>query len=306
MFLLRKHYSTSVKIGFIGLGKMGGPMSNRLIASKYDVTVFDINPSSVDAFKNKAKIATDLIAFTNCDVVFTMLPDAKSIKRALFSDNGLINYLKKGSIIVNTGTIGILECKNIYATLKGDYEFIDAPVSGGTIGAREGTLTFMVGGDPESGKKINKILMTMGKNVFSVGEVGSGQATKLCNNMLLAINMTGASEAFALAQKLNLDLNTFSKVISMSSGRSWVTEKNNPVPGISESSPASKNYNDGFSTKLLLKDIHLALLESKLKKMNLRALKASEKSYSLMAKQEKDSEQKDMSYLFQYLIRHFE
>lgn len=306
MFLLRKQYSTSIKIGFIGLGKMGGPMSNRLIANNYDVTVFDLNPSAVDAFKNKAKIATDFIAFTNCDVVFTMLPDAKSTKKVLFSNSGLINYLKKGSIIVNSGTIGILECQNIHATLKGDYEFIDAPVSGGTIGACEGSLTFMVGASLESGQKISKILMTMGKNVFSVGEVGSGQATKLCNNMLLAINMMGTSEAFALARKLNLDLNTFSKVINMSSGRSWVTEKNNPVPGISESSPASKNYKDGFSTQLLLKDIHLALLESELKKMNLRALKASEKSYSLMVKQEKDSEQKDMSYLFQYLIKHFE
>ena len=237
----------------------------------------------------------------NCDIVFTMLPDAKSTFDVIFSEKGLLKYLSKGSLIVNSGTIGISESINIMNKLDGYCDFVDAPVSGGTLGAEKGNLTFMIGGKYSSLERIKDLLNAMGKHIFFLGDVGKGQAAKICNNMLLAINMCGASEAFALAKRLDLDINKFNKLINQSSGRSWVTECNNTVPGIDSESPSSKNYCGGFSSRLLLKDIRLALDASEEQNLTLNSLKTAESEYSQMIDKFKESEIKDMGFIFQHI-----
>jgi 3-hydroxyisobutyrate dehydrogenase len=300
MYFIRK-YST-VKLGFIGLGKMGTPMSLNLLNNCKDLTVFDQNAETRTFFEDKANVASNLADFKNCDYVFTMLPDSASTMDVLFSSNGLLNSLNKGATIINSGTIGISACYEIVDKIGKNFDFLDAPVSGGTMGAEKGTLTFMVGGNNNSYQKAKPLLTHMGENIIYLGEVGTGQAAKLCNNMLLAINMIGASEAFALAKNLGLDLKIFNDLVSVSSGKSWVTDFNNPVPGVSKSSPASKNYKGGFSSQLLLKDTDLALKACHEKGMKLMALETSYNYLLQMIKQDEGSGAKDMSYIFQHIL----
>lgn len=301
MIFIRK-YGT-INLGFIGLGKMGAPMSKRLFKKYDNLMVFDKNSEIRDLNELKSQFAPSLSDFRNCDYIFTMLPDAKSTEDVLFSNDGILNSLKKGATIINSGTIGISATCKISDRIGKDFEFIDAPVSGGTIGAEKGTLTFMVGGNKNSIDKAKPLMETMGKNIIFLGELGQGQAAKICNNMLLAINMVGASEAYALAKNLGLDLKIFNDLINVSSGRSWVTEINNPVPDVNESSPSSKNYSGGFSSRLLLKDIGLALDASHENNMNLMALEASNEYFLQMIEKDSESGNKDMSYLFQYILK---
>jgi 3-hydroxyisobutyrate dehydrogenase len=289
------------KVGFIGLGKMGNPMCKRLARKNINLTVYDKEPNTSDQFKKIATIAPNLESLHDCDVVFTMLPDFRSTNEVLFSDRGLIRSLKKGSIIINSGTIGIAETRDIFMNLRNDFNFLDAPVSGGTQGAESGNLTFMVGGDFTIAKKVEILLKYMGNTISLLGDVGKGQAAKLCNNLLLAINMAGACEAFALAEKLGLDLKTFDQLVNVSSGRSWVTENNNPVPGINNCSPSTNNYMNGFSSGLLLKDIRLALKAIPNDCLKLPMLKQAELAYSKMISTDEDSKFKDMSYLIQHI-----
>lgn len=302
MIFIRKFGSTN--IGFIGLGKMGNPMSHRLLKKYKNVIIFDKNLEIRNQNEFRSHFALSLTDFRNCDYIFTMLPDAKSTEDVLFSSDGILNSLKKGATIINSGTIGISASWKILDRIGKEFEFIDAPVSGGTIGAEKGTLTFMASGNKNSCDKIKPLLETMGKNIIFLGRVGQGQAAKICNNMLLAINLVGASEAYALAKNLGLDLKTFNDLINFSSGKSWVTEINNPVPGLNETSPSSKNYSGGFSSKLILKDIGLALDASHECEMNLIALKSSNEYFSQMIEKDQNSGRKDMSYLFQYILKH--
>ena len=295
---IRKYSILRPKIGFIGLGKMGKPMSLRLNEKYNDLIVYDKNKSVIDHLKEKLNVANEMNAFKNCDLVFTMLPDAKSTDMAIFSNDGLKNNLKEGSIIVNCGTIGISESIYINKRLEAAFDFIDAPVSGGTIGAENATVTFMTSGNQKTIEKITHIFHSMGQKTIYLGEVGKGQAAKICNNLLLAINMIGASEAFALAKRLDLDLKTFSDLVNSSSGRSWVTEVNNPVPNINSSSPSSKDYYGGFSSNLLLKDINLALNISKEINLKLDTLNTVQNIYSQMISRENEAGLRDMSYIF--------
>lgn len=299
----RKYSTLKHKLGFIGMGKMGTPMSSKLYEKYNDLIVYDNNAASLIHFEGKLKIASGMNDFRDCDIVFTMLPDAKSTYMALFSDEGLTKSLKKGSIIVNCGTIGISESTNIMKNLGNNFEFVDAPVSGGIIGAENATLTFMIGGNKTSIDKITHILRIMGQKMIYLGDVGKGQAAKICNNLLLAINMVGASESFALAKQLDLDLKTFSDIVNSSSGRSWVTELNTPVPNVNDLSPSSRNYEGGFSSKLLLKDVNLALNASTEKNLKLNALESVQSIYSEMITKENESGFKDMSYIFQYISK---
>ena len=282
---------------------MGKPMSSRLYEKYNDLIIYDKDAAALNQLKEKPKIASSMDDFKDCDLVFTMLPDAVSTEMTLFSDYGLTKSLKKGAIIVNCGTIGISESIRIMMKLENNYEFVDAPVSGGTIGAEKASLTFMIGGSKMTMDKIIPVLKAMGQKMIYLGEVGKGQAAKICNNLLLAVNIIGASEAFALAERLDLDLKTFSDLVNASSGRSWVTEINNPVPDINCSSPASRNYEGGFSSNLLLKDINLAINTSKENNLNLNTLKSAQAVYSQMISKEKESGLKDMSYIFQYISK---
>lgn len=299
-----RNYNSYSKIGFIGLGQMGKPMVNNLIKKYKDIVLFDSSSSATEIFAGKAKIAQDMSEMISREIVFLMLPDANITKNVLFSSKfGLNKVLKPGSTIVNSGTIGIHETEQIAREIGPEINFIDAPVSGGTVGAKNASLTFMVSGKPEVIERITPILKEMGVTIVMCGDAGKGQAMKICNNMLLAITMEGVSETFALAEKMQIDLKVLNSVINSSSGRSWSSEVNNPVPGIVTTSPASNDYCLGFSSKLLLKDIRLAVDESKRHDMSLPALNASGKSYEEMITLDTESQSKDMSYMFQYLSK---
>ena len=280
---------------------MGKPMSLRLYEKYNDLIVYDKDINIIRNLKEKLNIASKLNDFKDCDIVFTMLPDAQSTDMAIFSNDGLARNLKEGSIIVNCGTIGISESINIKKKLENSFDFVDAPVSGGTIGAEKATLTFMVSGNSKSIDKISHVFQAMGQKMIYLGEVGKGQAAKICNNLLLAINMTGASEAFSLAKRLGLDLKTFSDLVNSSSGRSWVTEMNNPVPDINASTPSSRNYEGGFSSNLLLKDINIALNTSKENNLKLDVLEIVQSIYSQMISKDNEAGFRDMSYIFRYI-----
>ena len=299
-------FSTIRNVGFIGLGQMGRRMVKNILKSRKleKLTVFDSHKAAVEVFQHEAVSASGLKDFTDSDAVFLMLPTGESVSDVLFARDGLINFLRKGAVVVNSGTIGVNCSKEIEKELGNlNIKFVDAPVSGGTIGAENATLTFMVGGCNKTIQSLETIFLTMGKRVVQCGDVGKGQAAKICNNMLLAITMLGAAETFALARKMGLDPKLLTDIINTSSGRCWVTEVNNPVPGIVESSPASQDYQVGFSSQLILKDIRLAIEEAALSHLDLTELKSCEHQFSNMIANENVFASKDMSVVYQYLIK---
>ncbi len=299
-----RRYSTIENVGFIGLGQMGNRMVKSLIKSNLvnRLTVFDSIKSATEQIQGNVKIASGWKCFEKSEAVVLMLPTSDSVNDVLFKGDCLVKRLKKDSIVINSGTIGVQISKEIEKELgTSGIKFVDAPVSGGTMGAEKATLTFMVGGQADIIERIKPILLTMGSRVVNCGEVGKGQAAKICNNMLLAIAMLGASETFALAEQMKLDLKVLSNIINTSSGRCWVTEVNNPVPGIVDSSPASNQYNNGFSSQLLLKDIRLAIQESSSSSLDVSLLKSCENQYSGMLKHNQKYSGKDMSIIYQYL-----
>ena len=250
------------KIAFIGLGNMGGPMAHNLVQAGYDVCGFDLEPEAVDQLKQAggsgATSAGD--AVQNASVVISMLPAGKQVASLYLGDNGLFSRLDRHCLVIDCSTIEADVARNVgvQAAERG-IDFIDAPVSGGTAGAVAGTLTFMVGGRAETVERARPYLEVMGQNIFHAGGAGAGQLAKICNNMLLAIVMTGTSEALRLGIDNGLDPTVLSQIISKSSGGNWVLEKYNPVPGVMPQTPASHGYQGGFMVGLMAKDLGLAL-----------------------------------------------
>lgn len=260
------------KIGFIGTGNMGFPMCKNLLKANYEVKVFDISKAAlkrvVDVGATEAASLSDLAK--ESDVVFTMLPGPDEVKEVFLKEGGLIQSRKDGAILIDSSTIDPITSRELSeAGEKVNTCVLDAPVSGGTFGAEQGTLAFMVGGDLEAFQKVEKILAAMGKNVIYCGESGNGQSTKLCNNMAAAINMAGLSEAISLGCALGLDPKKLTDVMNASSGRSFMSEVYHPYPGIYENIPSSKAYEGGFSTNLMLKDVSLAIQSGKAVKKSL-------------------------------------
>ncbi|QJR82557.1 3-hydroxyisobutyrate dehydrogenase [Alteromonas pelagimontana] len=250
------------KIAFIGLGNMGGPMAINLVKSGQDVTVFDLVESAVASVcKEGAKKADSAIqAVKDVDVVVSMLPAAAHVKALYLGDNGIINASKPNTLLIDSSTIDADTAKLIgEAVTSTGRAFVDAPVSGGVAGAKAGTLTFIMGGEVEAVSQATPILQCMGKNLFHAGSTGAGQIAKICNNMLLAVLMSGTSEALQLAIDNGLDPKVMSDIMLQSSGCNWTLEKYNPCPGVMEGVPASNNYQGGFMVKLMNKDLSLAM-----------------------------------------------
>lgn len=239
---------------------MGGPMAANLVKSKHDVCGFDLLKDALTAFeKAGGKVGTT--AASTCkdvEVVVTMLPSGKHVAELLTKE--FIGNLKPGTLIIESSTIDPVTARNV-AALAADHGcfMVDAPVSGGTAGAQNATLTFIVGGTEEALQKAMPYLNCMGKNIFHAGPSGAGQMTKICNNMLLSILMVGTSEALNLGVANGLDPKTLSEIMQKSSGRNWTLELYNPYPGVMESSPASRNYAGGFAVDLMKKDLGLAI-----------------------------------------------
>ena len=248
------------KIGFIGLGNMGMPMAQNLISNGMKVKGFDVSEEMLkQASENNIMVCSDALqASKEIDVLITMLPNGEAVS-SVFNSESLLENIDPSVLIIECSTISPKTSKELsLKALSLNLEMIDAPVSGGVKGAVEAGLTFMVGGSVENVEKAKPILSKMGKNIFHAGDSGSGQIAKLCNNMLLAIHMSGTAEALSMGIKSGLDPSVLSEIMSKSSGGNWSLDKYNPYPGVMTESPASKDYQGGFLNKLMIKDLNLA------------------------------------------------
>src|SRR6267143_1583771 len=245
-------------IAFIGLGNMGGPMAANLVKAGHKVTAFDLVAASRDQAKTDgAAIAESSVASVKgADVIITMLPAGKHV---LSVWNEVIPAMTKGALIIDCSTIDVESAKQAHAlAAKHNALSVDAPVSGGTGGAKGATLTFMCGGEDKAFAAAKPVLENMGKKIVHCGGAGAGQAAKICNNMILGISMIGVGEAFALAEKLGLSHQALFDVASTSSGQCWALTSYCPVPGPVPASPANRGYAPGFTAAMMLKDLRLA------------------------------------------------
>ena len=244
-------------IGFIGLGNMGSGMAANL-ARHHDVRAFDLSEEALDAAEaagaSKAESVADAVA--DSDVVVTMLPAGKHVA-AVYED--VRAHARPGTLFIDSSTIDVATARDVISAAEdAGFAMIDAPVSGGVKGAAEGTLTFMCGGSAEGFARAKPILEQMGKTVIHAGGPGNGQVAKVANNMLLAIHMIGTCEAFALAEKLGLDAQTFFDISSTASGQNWSMTSYCPAPGPVPSAPSNRGYAPGFAADMMLKDLRLA------------------------------------------------
>ena len=249
------------KIGFIGLGNMGEPMAANLVKAGFDVIGFDlIEEAKKKAKQNGIQIAEDAFsASENVDALISMLPASEHVESLYLGEDGLLSKLDKTVLIIDCSTIAPDSAIKVANQAKGlDLSMVDAPVSGGVVGAQESTLTFIVGGAENNVERARPLLEKMGSNIFHAGSNGAGQVAKVCNNMLLAIHMCGTAEAIALGVKNGLDASVLSEIMRKSSGGNWSLEVYNPYPGVMSSAPASRNYEGGFLNKLMAKDLGLA------------------------------------------------
>jgi 3-hydroxyisobutyrate dehydrogenase len=253
-----------MKIAFIGLGNMGGPMALNLLKVGHTLSAFDLSAEACKKFGAEGLpiAASAAEAVANAEVVISMLPASAHVEGLFLGGAGkpgLLDSIRAGTLVIDSSTIAAATSRKVAeaAAAKG-IAMIDAPVSGGTGGAIAGTLTFMVGGETEDLERARPVLEKMGANIFHAGAAGAGQTAKICNNMLLGILMIGTSEALALGVANGLDPKVLSEIMRRSSGGNWALEKYNPMPGVMETSPASKNYAGGFGTDLMLKDLGLA------------------------------------------------
>lgn len=248
-----------MRIAFLGLGNMGSHMARNLAAADYDIICYDVVDTAVDAAAHDglttAVSGTEAVA--GADVVFTMFPAGEHVLSAY--QGGLLEAAPEDTLFIDSSTIAVddaLEAARL-ATEAG-HRAMDAPVSGGTVGAEHGTLTFMVGGRPEDFAQAKPLLEVMGRNIVHAGESGKGQAVKIVNNLALAINTIGAAEAFSLGENLGLSPQILYDVMSSSAAQSWSVTTNCPVPGPVPSAPSSNEYRPGFATALMAKDLGLA------------------------------------------------
>ncbi|EAQ44646.1 3-hydroxyisobutyrate dehydrogenase [Roseobacter sp. MED193] len=242
-----------MKIGFIGLGNMGGPMAANLAKEGHEVLGFDRADVQVEGV---TMAASAVAAATGADVVITMLPNGQ-ILRAVAND--VVPAMQAGAALVDCSTVDVDSARAVAEqAAAAELLFVDAPVSGGIGGAAGGTLTFMAGGSADAFAKAEPLFDIMGQKAVHCGEAGAGQAAKICNNMILGVTMIATCEAFALADKLGLDRQKMFDVVSTSSGYSWTMNAYCPAPGVGPQSPADNDYKPGFAAELMLKDLRLS------------------------------------------------
>lgn len=257
---------STTSVAFIGLGHMGRPMAVNLAqAPGVTVTGYDVVPEAVEAARERGlRVAPSADrAALGADVVITMLPIGRHVRAAYdgaSEDPGLLASAAPGTLFIDCSTIAVDDARAVHAAaIDAGHRNIDAPVSGGVIGAENGTLTFMVGGTDDDVAVAEPLLSSMGRRVVHCGGPGAGQAAKVCNNLILGISMIAVSEAFVLGEQLGLTDQALFDVASVSSGQCWALTTNCPVPGPVPSSPANRDYRPGFSGALMAKDLGLAV-----------------------------------------------
>jgi 3-hydroxyisobutyrate dehydrogenase len=249
-----------MKIGFIGLGHMGNPMARNLLKNGHALKVYDVVPELVkklvDLGCEAATSAADCAK--GVERVITMLPSSPHVRTAYAGEFGILAAVAPGTPLIDCSTIDPLTAREIAMDAAAKQcPMVDAPVSGGVGGAEAGTLTFMVGGEAKDFEAARAVLQAMGKNVVHCGGAGNGQVAKICNNMMLAIEMIATSEGMSLAAKLGMDPKVFAAIVNTSSGRCWSSDTYNPYPGVLENVPSSRGYAGGFGADLMLKDLTL-------------------------------------------------
>ena len=251
-----------MKIGFIGLGNMGNPMARNLVKAGHELAVYDVFPEAIEKLVAAGSKAATSVAETakNAAVVITMLPSSPHVREVYTGSGLLLANVSAETLLIDCSTIDPHTARDVAAiAAQRKIVMLDAPVSGGTVGAEAATLTFMVGGNTAAFEIAKPLLEKMGKNVVHCGAEGTGQVAKICNNMLLAISMIGVSEAMNLGASLGIDPKLLAGIINTSSGRCWSSDTYNPFPGVIETSAASRGYSGGFGVDLMLKDLGLAM-----------------------------------------------
>jgi 3-hydroxyisobutyrate dehydrogenase len=249
------------KIGFIGLGNMGLPMAQNLVKAGHAVAGFDVNAASAGrlAEDGGARAASAADACKDAELVITMLPAGAHVHDVYLGDGGVLVAVAPGTLLIDSSTIDVETAREVAQAAAGKgLAMVDAPVSGGVAGAQAATLTFMVGGPDDAFERARPVLEKMGKTIVHAGGPGTGQAAKICNNMILGASMIVVSEAFLLAEKLGLDAQKLFDISSKSSGQCWSMTTYCPVPGPVPASPANRDYKAGFTAAMMLKDLKLA------------------------------------------------
>ncbi|XOV82103.1 MAG: 3-hydroxyisobutyrate dehydrogenase [bacterium] len=251
------------KVGFIGLGNMGGPMASNLLAKGYEVQAFDLSAAALAAVAGAQACQSAVQAANDVDVLISMLPAGRHVRSLYLGDElqaGLLATLAADTLVIDCSTIDPASARAVAAAaLERGVAMLDAPVSGGTGGAQTGTLTFIVGGEADALTRATPVLEAMGSNIFHAGAAGAGQTAKICNNMLLSILMAGTAEALALGVDQGLDPKVLSDIMKASSGGNWALNVYNPYPGVMDNVPAARGYKGGFLVDLMRKDLGLAL-----------------------------------------------
>ena len=248
-------------VGFVGLGNMGGPMARNLVAAGYEVQVFDLVEELVAAVRGGVPCASAAEAAKGIEVFISMLPAGEHVA-GLYLGNGagVLEHLSADALVIDCSTIDPATAQRVAAAAAGrGLAMLDAPVSGGTAGAENGSLTFIVGGAADALERARPLFDVMGANIFHAGGHGAGQIAKICNNMLLAVLMAGTAEALALGVDNGLDPAVLSEIIKRSSGGNWSLNVYNPYPGVMDGVPASRGYEGGFLVDLMTKDLGLAV-----------------------------------------------
>ncbi|WP_284754643.1 3-hydroxyisobutyrate dehydrogenase [Arthrobacter sp. efr-133-R2A-120] len=257
--------AASDTIAFLGLGHMGGPMAVNLVKAGHQVVAYDPVTAALEAAREHGIATVDSAseAVVGASVVLTMLPSGKHVLdayRGVDGAPGLLSVAAPDTLFLDCSTINVDEAREAAAiALDAGHRSVDAPVSGGVVGAEAGTLTFMVGALPEDFETVKPILELMGRRIVHCGDHGAGQAAKVCNNMILGVSMIAVSEAFVLGEKLGLTHQALFDVASNASGQCWALTTNCPVPGPVPTSPANRDYQPGFAGALMAKDLRLAV-----------------------------------------------
>jgi 3-hydroxyisobutyrate dehydrogenase len=248
------------RIGFIGLGNMGAHMARNLVNAGHEVKVFDLVADLMASVEGGQPQESAAATAADVDIVISMLPAGRHVAGLYGGDNGVIASVAANTLLIDCSTIDPETARSVaQQAADSGLAMLDAPVSGGTAGAQAGTLSFIVGGEAAAFERARDVLDVMGSNIFHAGGNGAGQIAKICNNMLLAVLMTGTAEALALGVNNGLDPAVLSEVMKQSSGGNWSLNVYNPFPGVMEGVPASRGYEGGFLVDLMTKDLGLAM-----------------------------------------------
>jgi 3-hydroxyisobutyrate dehydrogenase len=250
-----------MKIGFIGLGNMGGPMAANLLKAGHQVVAYDVVAKLLEATRRAGAAAAGSAgeAARGADAVITMLPAGQHVRGVYLGEAGVIAAAGAGTLLIDCSTIDVESARAVSqaAAAKG-LEMVDAPVSGGVAGAAAATLTFMVGGSEGAFARAEPILKAMGKAIIHAGPAGNGQAAKICNNMMLGIQMISVAEGFALAEKLGLAAAKLFEISGKASGQCWSLTNYCPEPGLVPAAPSNRDFQPGFTVAMMVKDLRLA------------------------------------------------